>query len=150
MLDVGAGEGRWQPVLQRLRPRARYAGVDRSGWAVGRWGRRRNLRLGNITQLDQLGLDGPFDLIVVSDVLHYLPTPALKRGIAQVAALLDGVAFLSAFTASDEIEGDRAQFQRRGAAAYRRLFRSAGLVPVGMFAWTTVTRARGLAELERP
>ena len=73
VLDVGAGEGRWQPMLHRLRPRARYAGVDSSEWAVERWGRRRNLRLGSIDTLDRLGLDGPFDLIVVADVMHYLP-----------------------------------------------------------------------------
>jgi SAM-dependent methyltransferase len=150
VLDVGAGEGRWQPVLHRLRPKARYAGVDSSRWAIRRWGRRRNLRLGAIDALDQLGLDGPFDLIVVSDVLHYLPTPILRRGMAQVAGLLYGVAFLPAFTAADEIEGDRAHFQRRSAAAYRRILRDTDLVPLGMFGWTTRERAADLAELERP
>ena len=150
VLDVGAGEGRWQPVLRRLRPRARYAGVDASRWAVDRWGRRRNLRLGSVDALDQLGLAGPFDLVVASDVLHYLPTPVLRRGIAQIVALLGGVAFLPTFTVSDEIEGDRAQFQRRGAATYRRLFTNAGLAPLGMYAWTLTARHRDLAKLETP
>lgn len=150
VLDVGAGEGRWQPLLHRLRPRARYAGVDGSAWATAKWGARRNLRLGSIDALDQLGLDGPFDLVVVSDVLHYLPTSVMRAGLRQVAALLGGVAFMPTFTPQDEIEGDRAHFQQRPAATYRRLIRAAGLVELGLYAWTTPERAAGLAKLERP
>jgi SAM-dependent methyltransferase len=148
VLDVGAGEGRWHPMLHRLRPRARYAGIDSSEWAVERWGRRRNLRLGSIDTLDRLGLDGPFDLIVVADVLHYLPTAVLRRGVVQVTQLLGGVAFLPTFTAHDEIEGDRAHFQRRPAATYRRTFRQAGLIPLGMYAWTLKARQSDFADLE--
>lgn len=150
VLDVGAGEGRWQPLLRRLRPRARYAGVDSSEWAVGRWAQRRNLRLGSIDMLDQLGLDAPFDLIVASDILHYLPTPLLSAGVKQIVALLGGVAFLPTFTAHDDIEGDRAHFQRRGAATYRAIFAKAGLIPLGMYAWTLKGRKPGLAKLEAP
>ena len=150
VLDVGAGEGRWQPLVHRLRPRARYAGVDSSAWAVGRWGRRRNLRLGAIETLDQLGLDGPFDLVVASDILHYLPTAVLRRGVAQLVGLLGGVAFLPVFTAQDDIEGDHAQFQRRSAATYRRLFAQAGLIPLGMYGWTLQARRPDLAKLESP
>jgi SAM-dependent methyltransferase len=150
VLDVGAGEGRWQPLIRSLRPLARYAGVDSSEWAVARWGRRRNLRLGSIDALDRLGLDGPFDLIVASDILHYIPTPILRRGIGQITAVLGGVAFLPTFTAQDEIEGDRAHFQPRNAATYQRIFRGAGLVPLGMYAWTLRSRATELAALERP
>jgi trans-aconitate methyltransferase len=150
VLDVGAGEGRWQPVLHRLRPRARYAGVDSSEWSVSRWGTRRNLRLGSIDRLDELGLDGPYDLVVASDILHYLPTPTLATGLAQIVAQLDGVAFLPTFTADDDIEGDRAHFQRRSAATYRRIFQRAGLRPLGMYAWTTKARWAELAKLERP
>jgi SAM-dependent methyltransferase len=150
VLDVGAGEGRWQPLLHRLRPRARYAGVDSSAWAVGRWARRRNLRLGSIDRLDELGLDGPFDLVVASDVLHYLPTPVLRDGIDQIVALLGGVAFLPTFVAQDEIEGDRVHFQRRSAAIYRRMFARAGLIPLGMYGWTLKGRRPELAKLESP
>ena len=150
VLDVGAGEGRWQPIVHRLRPKARYAGVDSSRWAIERWGKRRNLRLGSIDSLDQLGLDGPFDLVVASDILHYLPSPVLKNGVRQIVSLLGGLAFLPTFTAQDEIEGDRAAFQRRSAADYRRTFRQAGLIPLGMYAWTLKDRARDLAKLELP
>lgn len=150
VLDVGAGEGRWQPLLHRLRPHARYAGVDSSAWAVGRWARRRNLRLGSIDRLDELGLDGPFDLVVASDVLHYLPTPVLRDGIDQIVALLGGVAFVPTFVAQDDIEGDRAHFQRRSAAKYRAVFAKAGLIPLGMYAWTLKGRKPELAKLESP
>ena len=150
VLDVGAGEGRWQPILHRLRPQARYAGVDSSRWAIERWGRQRNLRLGSIDALDELGLDGPFDLVVASDILHYLATPALTLGMRQLVALVGGVAFLPTFTVQDEIDGDRAHFQRRSAATYRRIFSRAGLIPLGMYAWTLRTRKRDLAKLELP
>ena len=150
VLDVGAGEGRWQPIVHRLRPRARYAGVDSSAWAIEKWGARRNLRLGSIDTLDQLGLDGPFDLVVASDILHYLATPVLKAGMTQIMAVLGGVAFLPTFTVQDEIDGDRAHFQRRTAASYRRVFTAAGLVPLGLYAWTLKARQRDLAKLELP
>ena len=134
----------------RLRPGARYAGVDSSAWAIEKWGTRRNLRLGSIDALDQLGLDGPFDLIVASDVLHYLPTTVLRTGIRQIVTQLGGVAFLPTFTAHDKIDGDRAHFQRRSAEAYCRTFKAAGLVPLGMYAWTIRERTRELAKLELP
>lgn len=149
VLDVGAGEGRWQPVLQRARPGSRYAGVDPSEWAVRRWGRRRNLREGSMATLDQLGLDGPFDLVVCADVLHYLTTPMLRRGLAALARQVGGVAYCPLFTAEDEIDGDRDGFQRRRASTYRRAFAEAGLVPLGMHAWTTGAHGATLAALER-
>lgn len=148
VLDVGAGEGRWQPVLQRLRPGSRYAGVEPSEWAVARWGRRRNLRHGELTTLDQLGLDGPYDLVVCADVLHYLPTPALRRGLARLAEQVGGVAYCPLFTSEDEIDGDREGFQRRRASTYRRLFADAGLHHVGMHGWVGETTAMTLATLE--
>lgn len=150
VLDVGAGEGRWQPVLQQLRPGSRYAGVEPSAWAVSRWGSRRNLRQGDLASLDTLGLDGPFDLVVCADVLHYLPTPALREGMAALVPYIGGVAYLPTFAAEDEIAGDRVGFQRRRAASYRAVHRAAGLVPVGLHLYLTRGRAKDLAALERP
>src|SRR6476469_5406915 len=43
VLDVGCGEGAWQPVLKKLRPKATYIGFDASDYAIERYGRRRNL-----------------------------------------------------------------------------------------------------------
>lgn len=150
VLDVGAGEGRWQPLLQQLRPGSRYAGVEPSAWAVSRWGSRRNLRLGDLNSLDTLGLDGPFDLVVCADVLHYLPTPALRRAVHQLAPLVGGAAYLPTFAAEDDIDGDRVEFQRRRAASYRAIYREAGLVAVGFHLHVTRARAQELAALERP
>lgn len=148
VLDAGAGEGRWQPLLHRLRPRARYAGVDSSEWAVARYGRKRNIRFGTLETLGDLGLDGPFDLVVAADVLHYLPTRALRLGLASMVALLGGVAFLPCFTAEDASEGDHHGFHSRRASTYRRLFAEAGLIPLGMHAWTLRARRRELSALE--
>jgi tRNA G46 methylase TrmB len=34
VLDIGAGEGAWQPLLARMRPAASYLGVEPSEYAV--------------------------------------------------------------------------------------------------------------------
>jgi SAM-dependent methyltransferase len=150
VLDAGAGEGRWYPVLRQLRPRVRYIGFDSSEWAVAKWGRRRNLHLGSLEALDQLDLDGPFDLVIAADVFHYLKAPALRVSLGALVPLIGGVAFLPTFTVEDEIEGDMSGFQPRRAATYRRYFREAGLFPLGMHAWITKAGRQLLARLERP
>jgi SAM-dependent methyltransferase len=149
VLDVGCGEAPWQPLLQRLRPGSRYAGVDASAYAVERFGRRRNIRQARLEQLGDLGLDGPFDLVVCADVLHYVPTPELRRGLEALCPLVGGVAYLETLTAADGVEGDLREFQPRSAATYRRLFRAAGLLPLGLHCWAPRALAWELAELER-
>ena len=67
-----------------------------------------------------------------SDVLHYVPTDELKRGLVTIERLLGGLAFLELYTADDDTEGDDEGFVRRRAAAYRRLFRAAGLLHLGL------------------
>jgi SAM-dependent methyltransferase len=150
VLDVGAGEGRWQPVLQRLRPGSRYAGLDSSEYAVRRYGRRRNLRLSAFGDVAESGVEGPYDLVVCSDVLHYLPAAELTRGVAAFPALIGGIAFLDLLTSADGVEGDLHGFLRRSAAWYRDRFRGAGLVPLGLHCWTTAAIARELPALEQP
>jgi len=92
LLDVGCGEGTWQPILKRLRRGARYQGVDGSTYAVRRFGRRRNIRLGTLGGLADLKLDGPFDVVVCCDVLHYVKTAELRRGLREISGLTRGVA----------------------------------------------------------
>ena len=154
VLDVGCGEGPWQPVLQRLRPGVRYAGVDSSEYAVRRFGRRRNLRLGTFGALGELGLGGPFDLVVCSDVLHYVPDRELRRGLQALVDLLDGMAWIEVFTRADSITGDFREMKRRPAAFYDRAFRAVGLVHCGLYCFvrdgfglgvTTFERGRGAA-----
>lgn len=149
VLDVGAGEGAWYPHVHALRPRARYAGVDSSEYAVRRYGRRRHLRLGSLGNLDELDLEGPWDLIVCCDMLHYVPTPELHGGLAWLARQVAGVAYLEAYTAEDDLLGDMEGWQDRPAAFYRKAFTRAGFVPVGMHCYVTEDLAEMLVELER-
>jgi SAM-dependent methyltransferase len=132
VLDVGCGEGRWRAMLRHARPRVRYVGVDSSEYVVRRYGKLRNLRFGRFGDLGRLGLKRRFDLIVCSDVLHYVPTAEARRGLRALARLLGGVAFIEVFTHDDATIGDGEDFQRRRAGSYRRMFREAGLVHLGL------------------
>jgi SAM-dependent methyltransferase len=150
VLDVGCGEGAWQPILLRLRPEIRYIGVDPSPYTVRRFGRRRNLRPGRLANLDEQCLRGHFDLVVCSDVLHYLVPGELERGLRHVRDLLVGVAYLETFTASDGFVGDTRGLRRRSPGFYQRLFRRAGLVPCGMQCYVTREFAARAPALEQP
>src|SRR6201985_2762662 len=54
VLDVGCGEGVWRAPLRKLRPDVEYLGLDSSEYVVRRYGRSRNLRLGNFGGLRRL------------------------------------------------------------------------------------------------
>lgn len=132
VLDIGAGEGAWQPLLARMRPAARYLGVEPSDYAVRRYGRRRNLRPGRVDRLDEAKVRGRFDLVVCADVMNYLSPAELRRGLAQIATRLGGVAYLEVYTSDDELEGDLTGIDLRAPSYYRRALRAAGLRPCGM------------------
>jgi SAM-dependent methyltransferase len=149
VLDVGCGEAPWRALLLRARPRVRYQGVDPSEYAVRRFGRSRNIRLGRVSDLERLGLDGPFDLIVCSDVLHYVPTPALRRGLRAISELCGGVAFLEMYPAEDDTEGDDVGYQKRSAPTYRRLIRAARLIPLGLHCYASWRLKDELTALEK-
>lgn len=149
VLDVGCGEAPWREPLLRARPDARYLGVDASPYVVKRFGRRRNIVLGDVATLGRLGLAGRFDLIVCADVLHYVPAAGLKPGLRAIARLTGGVAWIEVYTREDDTIGDDEEYHRRGAATYRRHFREAGLVPVGLHCCVTRATARRLTSFER-
>jgi SAM-dependent methyltransferase len=149
VLDVGCGEGTWQPILRRLRPRARYTGVDDSDYVVQRFGRRRHIRKGAFGTLERVRLSQAYDLVVACDVLHYVPTPDLRRGLAFLASRTRGVAYLEAYTSDDDIAGDRVHFQKRSAARTRRLLREAGWVGCGLHLYVPASVAARLVALER-
>ena len=135
VLDIGCGEAPWRAPLLKLRPKLHYQGVDSSEYAVGRYGRSRNIALASFGQLGELRFGRPVDLLVCSDVIHYLPTAELKRGLAGFAEHCDGVAFLELYTQDDDIAGDKNGFLPRGAAAYRKWFKAAGFIACGSHAY---------------
>lgn len=131
VLDVGCGEGNWLPALKSLRPRIRYTGVDASTYAVGRFAKRRNIRLGSFATLEGIGLADDYDLIVCSDTLFYLPLEELKIGLASLANRTTGVAFLELYTEQDSLLGDFPKEGLQLAHYYRRLLKAHGFLPVG-------------------
>jgi SAM-dependent methyltransferase len=149
VLDVGAGEGRWYPILQSLRPSIRYQGVDPSEYTVRRYGARRNLELGTLDDLDALFPGTIFDLVVCCSVLNYLSRTELVRGLGQLARRTGGVAFLELFTSHDDVVGDTEGWQITTPTEYRRLLRTAGFTPCGMHCYVTDALQGNVAALER-
>jgi len=150
VLDVGCGEGRWQPALHRIRPNASYLGIDSSEYAIRRYGGRRNLRLGSFEGLDEHRFERPFDLIVCSDVLHYLSPDQIGKGLPELVDLAGGVALLEVFTSKDEVEGDLDGFHARSPAWYRKIFRKAGLEPIGLQMYVHKEVAVALEAMDLP
>jgi len=149
VLDAGAGEGRWQPVLKRLRPTVRYQGVDPSDYAVRRFGKRRNIVQGTLDDLPQLFPDRSFDLVVSCSVINYLPRDTMIRAIHRIAERTGGVAYLEIFASEDEVEGDTNEWHAESRATYRRIIRNAGLIPCGLHCYIPRDNASTLVALER-
>ena len=148
VLDIGCGEGAWRAPLLRLRPKAHYLGFDSSEYAIARHGARRNLHLARFSDFATLRPCPPVDLLVCSDVMHYLPLKELDRGLPGLAELCGGVAFLECFSREDETEGDEDEFQARPASFYRRRFAALGLRQIGSHCWLAPGLAEGAAALE--
>ncbi len=148
VLDIGCGEGVWRAPLLKLRPKLRYLGFDASEYAVARYGRSRNLHFARFEDFQYLRPCAPADLLVCSDVMHYVPTRELRRGLPGLAALCGGVAFLETFSKEDEFEGDHEGFQPRAAAWYRRAFGEQGFQAVGNHCWLGPHLAGDVAALE--
>ena len=150
VLDIGCGEGPWRTPLRKLRPKMQYLGFDSSQYAVTRFGARRNLHYARFGDFEHLRPCPPVDLLVCSDVLHYLDTRELDRGLPALAELCGGVAFLETFTREDGIDGDTVGFKRRPAKFYRQRLEAIGLSPLGSHLWLSPGLGDGLAALERP
>lgn len=148
VIDVGCGEGAWRAPLLKLRPGLDYLGVDGSEYAVARHGARRNLRLARFGQLGELRFGPPADLLVCSDVLHYVGTRELRRGLSGFAELCGGLAWIEVFCREDDIEGDRLGFVRRNAAYYRRAFADAGFTACGSNGYLSPSLAGQAVALE--
>lgn len=148
VLDVGCGEAPWRAALLRLRPGLDYRGLDASEYVVQRYGRSRNIGLARFGQLAELRFASRFDLIVCSDMLHYVEARELRRGLAGFDELLEGLAFLEVFTSVDRVAGDLAGFIARPPAWYRARFLEAGLLSCGSHAWLGPRLVRSVAALE--
>ena len=148
VLDIGCGEGAWRALLLKLRPKLRYLGFDSSEYAIGRHGARRNLHYARFGDFEHLRPCPPADLVVCSDVLHYLKAPEIDRGLPGLAELCGGIAFLEAFAREDAAEGDEDGFIGRPGAFYRRRFESVGFRALGSHCWLSPALAPGATALE--
>ena len=149
VLDVGCGEAPWRAPLLALRPGLDYRGLDSSEYVVRRYGRSRNIALATFGQLAELRFERRFDLVVCSDVIHYLKPAELRAGLAGIADMLEGVAFLELFTSADDVDGDRDGYIPRSPAWYLKTFEAAGLLPCGSHCYLGFRLLRGIAALER-
>ena len=149
VLDVGCGEGAWRAPLLKLRPKLTYLGFDSSDYAVRRYGRTRNLHPARFGDFAWLRPCAPVDLLICSDVLHYVPSRELRQGVEGLSELCAGVAFLETFAAEDAFDGDHDGFQSRPAAWYRRQFSQAGFTGVGSHFWLAPGLGEDVAALER-
>ena len=150
VLDVGCGEGAWRAPLKKLRPQIDYLGIDSSEYAIARYGRARNLRLVGFGQLAELRFGADFDLIVCSDVIHYLPSAELRLGLMGIADMLVGVAFLELFTSADALDGDKHSFIARSPKWYLSTFAKAGLTACGTHCYLGQKLEASVAALETP
>ncbi|GAB3732081.1 class I SAM-dependent methyltransferase [Luteimonas pelagia] len=150
VLDVGCGEGAWRAPLRKLRPDVAYLGFDSSEYAVRRFAARRGVHYARFGDFAELRPCGPVDLLVCSDVMHYLPARELDRGLAGLAELCGGVAFLETFARGDGAIGDGHGFFARPAAFYRRRFEAVGFRPLGSHCWLSPALAGRVAALEVP
>ncbi|MBA8682346.1 class I SAM-dependent DNA methyltransferase [Stenotrophomonas tumulicola] len=149
VLDIGCGEGAWRAPLLKLRPKVQYLGFDSSEYAVRRYGRTRNLHPASFGDFAWLRPCAPVDLLVCSDVMHYVPDRELRAGLAGVAELTGGTAFLETFTAEDAFDGDHEGFQARPARWYRRELGKHGLLPIGSHCWLGGELAGEASALEK-
>ncbi len=129
VLDVGCGEGQWQPALMSLRPGLHYTGIDSSEYAIRRFGKTRNLRKGSFGNLP--ALRSTYDLIICSDCLYYIEDAELIAGLQILVAHLEGIAFLEVYPSEIALEGDTSGMVPRPLAFYRKLFRNVGLISCG-------------------
>ena len=148
VLDVGCGEAVWRAPLLKIRPKLNYRGVDSSEYAVSRFGRTRNIAFADFGQLEQLRFGAPVDLLVCSDVMHYIPDAQLKRGLKGFSELCGGLAFLEIWSKEDDIIGDKIGFIERPAKWYRNQFTKAGFTGCGSHSYLSAELHTAAAALE--
>lgn len=149
VLDVGCGEGVFGEALAALRPNCHYLGLDSSAYAVGRFGLKRNLRLLDFAELAHQRFDRSYDVLVCTDVMHYLPTKVLVSGLSGFDELCHGIGFFEVFCRGDEFIGDLDGFIHRSAGWYRSTFLAAGFEPLGTHFYLSPSLHGAATRLER-
>jgi SAM-dependent methyltransferase len=149
VLDVGCGEGNWRAALKKLRPGISYEGIDPSEYAVAKFGKSRNIRLGGIDDVNDVAQRDAYDLIVCCGMLNYLSDAQLRSGIPQISSRAAGVVYLELFTSEDSFEGDTSWPPPHTAKWYRKTLERAGLVAIGMQCYVHRNRTELVASLER-
>ncbi len=149
VLDVGAGEGNWSVALKKIRPGARYYGVDASEYAVERFGKKRNIRLGTFGSVGTLGLPDDFDLVLSCGVLNYVAPRELATGLKALADLCPGAGYFEVFSSADDATGDFKREEARTPAFWRSLFRKNGWSALGMHLYLPTPIEGVAAALER-
>ena len=150
VLDIGCGEAAWLTHLRPLRPRVRYTGIDSSEYAIEKYGKSRNIQFGTFGTIGRLALRESYDLVVCSDVLHYLTESEIHKGLRTMVKLTAGVAYIEVLTKEDVVIGDLEGLTQRPARWYKKLFNGAGLSPVGPYLWLSPRLSEIVGELELP
>lgn len=149
VVDVGCGEAAWLAPLRAMRPSIRYLGLDSSEYAVARYGLKRNVRRLAFGELGEQRFDETFDLLICSDVMHYLPTAELVRGLPGLGYLCpEGVAFFEVFCKGDAFVGDKLGFAPRTRAWYTRAFAGAGFTHCGSHCYLSRALRERASQLE--
>ncbi len=132
VLDIGCGEAPWRKASSEAAPRPALPRRGRQRICGAALWQNAQHRIGqSFGQMQQLRIGPPADLLICSDVMHYVPGAELKRGLEGFSELCAGVAYLDVFCREDKITGDFKGFIARSRRQYRNLFAQAGFVALG-------------------
>jgi ubiquinone/menaquinone biosynthesis C-methylase UbiE len=124
VLDVGCGTGTLAMEVQsRVGATGRVAGVDPGAQQIARArakAARRNLPIEfQIGVIEQLAFpDQTFDVVFSSLMMHHLPAPLKRQGVAEIARVLKpgGRLIIADFKRKQERQGQAARFHAGGSS----------------------------------
>jgi trans-aconitate methyltransferase len=146
IIDAGCGIGLLRKPFKEVLPRARYLGLEASGYLCARYGWTK----GSVVDYSP---QKPGDLVVCYDVLQYLEDRDAARAVANLARLTRAALYISALTREDWRENcdrtrtDRAVHLRAGDWYRRRLMRNFRYLGFGV--WLRKDVAAILWDMER-
>jgi SAM-dependent methyltransferase len=122
VLDLGCGLGRWGTALAEYDADIKYTGVDPSPYLCETYG-------WNQTTVDGFKSRRKYDLVICQDVLPYLKPRQIKDGLANIARLTRGAAYIQVVSKqdwdNDVVDPNRTDpaMNRLDADWYRREFK---------------------------